>query len=98
MVVNIAMNYGGRDELVHAIKKIVSEAHSVISEDLIEQNLYTSGTPSPNLIIRTSGEKRISNFLLWQAEKSEIWFTDTHFPYFSENLFAIIEYQRRKKH
>jgi undecaprenyl diphosphate synthase len=99
MTVNIAMNYGGRSEIVRAIKRIISEGNiEEITEEMIEKNLYTSGIPSPNLIIRTSGEKRLSNFLLWQAEKSELWFTDTFFPDFDKSLLfqAILDYQKRK--
>jgi len=102
---NIALNYGGRDELVHAIKNI---AHKVkndeiaiedINENLVSENLYTSGMPDPELMIRTSGEIRTSNFLPWQLTYTEFLFVDKNWPDFTEQDLesAIVEYQKRTR-
>lgn len=105
IVFNIALNYGGREELIHSIKHIASEVKENkikiedIDEKLISDNLYTKGQPDPDLLIRTSGELRLSNFLPWQLVYSEFVFTDKYWPDFSEedlNL-AIEEYQRRNR-
>lgn len=100
LVVNFAMNYGGRMEVVDAVKKIISDRinpHNV-TQELFEIYLYTAGQPSPELIIRTSGEERLSNFLLWQSSVSELWFTKTNWPDFNKKLLlhAIEEYWARK--
>ena len=105
IVFNIALNYGGRDELLHAIKHIASDAKENkiqiedIDEKLISDNLYTKGQPDPDLLIRTSGEIRLSNFLPWQLVYSEFVFTDKKWPDFSEKDLdsAIEEYQRRNR-
>ena len=105
IVFNIALNYGGRDELLHAIKYIASEVKENkiqiedIDEKLISDNLYTKGQPDPDLLIRTSGEIRLSNFLPWQLVYSEFVFTDKKWPDFSEEDLdsAIEEYQRRNR-
>ena len=81
---NIALNYGGRDELVHAFRRL-KESGEEISEESISRHLYTSPSPDPDMIIRTGGEKRLSNFLLWQASYSELYFTDVLWPDFDEN-------------
>ncbi len=83
---NILMNYGGRTEIVKAIQEIVNEgiAADEINEELIEKHLYTKGQSDPDLIIRTGGEMRISNFLIWQMSYSELYFTNTHWPDFDE--------------
>ena len=102
---NIAMNYGGRMEIIDAFKAIINDIQEnkysldQISEDLIHQYLYTHMMPDPDLIIRTSGEKRLSNFLVWQSAYSEFWFTDTFWPEFSEDEFlqAIYDYQNRDR-
>ncbi|QTD43393.1 di-trans,poly-cis-decaprenylcistransferase [Sporosarcina sp. Te-1] len=103
-IVNFALNYGGRNELLTAIKKIAQDLNDSnivleeVTEELIETYLFTSGLPDPDLIIRTGGEKRISNFLLWQSSKSQLWFTDTYFPDFNKDLLlqAIHEVNNRK--
>ena len=103
--VNIALNYGGRDEIVHAVKNLASdiliEKFTVdeINDDLFEQYLYTKDIPDPDLIIRPSGELRISNFLLWQAAYSEFWFSDIYWPDFGRAhlLSAINDYQKRDR-
>ena len=99
---NIALNYGGRDEIVRAVKKIAQKVEykelkvEDINEDMISQNLYTAGEPDPDLVIRTSGEIRLSNFLPWQVVYSEFLFVDKNWPDFSEADLdeAIIEYQK----
>lgn len=99
MIVNFAMNYGGRNEIVQAIQSFLSDdERKELTEEEFEQYLYTAGCPSPELIIRTSGEKRISGFLLWQSAQAEIWFTNEMWPSFDRyGLYeAILEYQRRK--
>jgi undecaprenyl diphosphate synthase len=105
MVMNVALNYGGRAEIVDACKRAaearLAGGHSVdeITESDIEQNLYTRGLPEVDLLIRTSGEFRISNFLLWQLAYSEIYVTPILFPDFRRpQIFeAIIDYQKRDR-
>ena len=102
---NIALNYGGRDEIVKAVKNIAKEVKSGnvniedINEEMISDNLYTKGMPDPDLLIRTSGELRLSNFLPWQVVYSEFLFIDKNWPDFSEEDLdnAIIEYQKRTR-
>lgn len=104
-VLNICMAYGGRAELVDAIKQITIKAkegkidpHS-INEDLISNHLYTDGVPDPDLIIRTSGEERLSGFLLWQSAFSEYYFADVNWPLFRKiDLWrAVRTFQRRQR-
>ena len=100
LTLNIALNYGGRDELVHAFKKL-KDSGDEISEESIASALYTAGSPDPDMIIRTGGEKRLSNFLLWQASYSEFYFTDVLWPDFNEeDLQAAINdfYSRRRRY
>lgn len=98
---NILMNYGGRPELVNAFKEIVKSgiAADEINEALIEQHLYTKGQSDPDLMIRTGGEMRVSNFLIWQLSYSELYFTDTYWPDFNEAELdkALAEYARRER-
>ncbi len=102
---NIALNYGGRDELIHAIKQVAQDVKDEkisiedITENVISENLYTAGQPDPDLLIRTSGELRLSNFLPWQLVYSEFLFVDKNWPDFEEKDLdeAIIEYQRRTR-
>jgi undecaprenyl diphosphate synthase len=104
-VLSVALNYGGRAEIVEACRKgvqaLVNQGKSVeqISADDIERNLYTHGLPDVDLLIRTSGEMRISNFLLWQIAYSEIYVTPTLFPDFRrKDIFeAILDYQKRDR-
>ena len=77
---NIALNYGGRAELVHAVNSLISDGFTSVTEAMIEERLYTVGCPAPDLIVRTAGEQRISNFLMWQSAYSEFYFTDTLWP------------------
>lgn len=99
--VNLALNYGGRDEIVRAVQEIIKEGvvPEKVDEKLISSHLYTNGQPDPDLIIRTGGEVRLSNFLLWQMSYSELYFTDTLWPDFGPVEFqkAILEYQRRQR-
>jgi len=101
IIINIFFNYGGRAELVDAMKRIILEKVdlSQISETKIGSYLYTAGLPDPDLIIRTSGEQRISGFLLWQSAYSELHFTEKYWPDFSEKDLddALKEYNRRKR-
>ena len=102
---NIALNYGGRDELIKAIKKIAKDVKedklevNDITEKIVSDNLYTKGQPDPDLLIRTSGELRLSNFLPWQLVYTEFLFVDKNWPEFNEEDLdkAIIEYQRRTR-
>lgn len=100
-ILNIAINYGGRPEIIDVIKEIVRKKMSPakIDETLVEANLYTAGLPDPDLIIRTSGEQRLSNFLTWQSAYSEFYFIKKHWPDFSEKDLdeAIEEYSRRTR-
>lgn len=82
LVVNMAVNYGGRDEIVAAVKEIISSGEAEITEELISEKLYTRGIPDPDLIIRPSGEYRLSNFLIWQCAYSEFWFSNVLWPDF----------------
>ena len=102
---NIALNYGGRDEIVKSVQNIVKEIQNGnikiedINEELISNNLYTKGQPDPDLLIRTSGEMRLSNFLPWQLVYSEFLFVDKNWPDFTEEDLdnAILEYQKRTR-
>ena len=101
----MALNYGGRAELVDAFntlwqqRKNGGQDESAIDEQSIAQCLYTAGQPDPDLLIRTSGELRISNFLLWQIAYSEIWVTKTLWPDFRRKDFfnAVLSYQSRER-
>jgi len=86
LVLNVAFNYGGRDEIVHAIQKIIKDGIDAenVTDELVNQYLYTAGVPDPDLIIRTSGELRVSNFLIWQAAYSEWYVTPTYWPDFDK--------------
>lgn len=99
--VYMAINYGGRDELVHAVRNIVSEGIPAdsITEDTISSRIYTKDYPDPELIIRPSGEYRLSNFLIWQAAYSEFWFSDVLWPDFSTDDLerAIDDYNMRNR-
>jgi undecaprenyl diphosphate synthase len=76
----IAINYGGKDELVHAVNKLIAIGKNEVTADDIASELYTAGIPDPDLIVRTAGEMRLSNFLMWQSAYSEFYFTDTLWP------------------
>ncbi|MCR5527283.1 MAG: isoprenyl transferase [Lachnospiraceae bacterium] len=102
----IALNYGSRDEIIRAVNKILEEkkagvidADTPVTEEMISEHLDTAGMPDPDLLIRTSGEERLSNFLLWQNAYTEFYFTDIHWPAFDKNqlLKAVEEYSRRDR-
>jgi len=105
LVLNLALNYGGRTETLHAVKAIANGVKAGmidlpdISEELFSSFLYTANIPDPDLLIRTSGEQRISNFLLWQTSYTELYIIDTLWPDFGrKELFeAIVEYQKRER-
>ncbi len=105
MVLNLAINYGGRTEIIDAVRKIVEDVKSglltvdEIDEMTISRYLYTRGLPDPDLLIRTSGEFRLSNFLLWQVSYSEIYITNKYWPDFDGDDLknAVIEYGRRER-
>ena len=96
---NIAINYGGRAEITRAVNRLMSEGRTNVTEDDISGSLYTAGMPDPDVIIRTSGENRLSNFLIWQAAYSEIVLTDVYWPDFTPAEYekCIMEYQRRDR-
>lgn len=101
MTVNIAINYGAREELVRATKNLIKKGLSYddINQYVIAKELGTADQPDPDFIIRTSGEQRLSNFLLWQAAYSELYFTSVNWPDFNEKELdkALIEYERRQR-
>jgi len=101
ITVQMGLDYGGRDEITQAVRKIVASGVTPeeVTEELISQNLYTVGIPDPDLIIRTSGELRTSNFLIWQSAYSEWIFPETYWPDFTEQVFwqMLVEYSRRDR-
>jgi len=101
IILNVAFNYGGRAEIVDAVRHIMRDslAPEAVTEELISQYLYTGGLPDVDLIIRTGGEYRLSNFLIWQAAYAEYYATPTFWPDFDENELAtaLLEYSRRDR-
>ncbi len=101
LVLNVAWNYGGRDEIIHAVQGMIEDGVDAadIDEDLIHRYLFTSDSPDPDLVIRTSGELRVSNFLIWQSAYSEWIFPDTLWPDFGpeELRAALWDYARRER-
>jgi undecaprenyl diphosphate synthase len=105
MVLNLALSYGGRDEIIEAVKEIMKEskngniAPQNITKELFSRYLYTGEIPDPDLLIRTSGEYRLSNFLLWQTAYTELYFTDILWPDFRRKhlMEAIADFQRRER-
>jgi undecaprenyl diphosphate synthase len=105
LLLNVAINYGGRKEIIDAVARIIDdvENHKLGKKEINEKNfagyLYTAALPDPDLVIRTSGEMRLSNYLLWQAAYSEFWVTKTFWPDFSEAEFlqALYDYQNRER-
>jgi short-chain Z-isoprenyl diphosphate synthase len=107
--VNVAVGYGGRQEIVDSVRSLLGKqvANGATPEQMIEavtiegisENLYTYGQPDPDLVIRTSGEQRLSGFLLWQSAYSEMWFTEAHWPDFRrvDFLRALRDYSRRHR-
>ena len=98
-VLNVAMNYGSRAEIVNAFNKLIAEGKTEVTAEDINSALYTGDCPDPDLIVRTGGDLRISNFLLWQAAYSELYFTDTLWPDITENDVdkAIEDFYSRKR-
>lgn len=105
LILNVALNYGARAELVNAAKRLAERVKSGdidvddITEEMVSSHLCTSHLPDPDLLIRTGGEMRLSNFLLWQAAYTELWFTETLWPDFTKDdlIQAVIDYQRRDR-
>lgn len=105
LTINIALNYGGRQEIVDAVRKIAKNVESgkisaeEISEDTINNYIYTASIPDPDLIIRPSGELRLSNFLLWQCAYSEFWFSEILWPDFTPDKLkkALLDFQKRNR-
>ena len=101
LTLNICFNYGGRDDIVVALQRIIEVGIPAeeVTEELISRYLYSAGTPDPDLVIRTAGEQRVSNFMLWQSAYAEFYFTDTYWPDFGrEDIdLALSEYGRRKR-
>lgn len=99
LTVNLALNYGARQEIIHAVNQCICEGKSVITEQDLSAHLYQPSIPEPELIIRTSGEERLSNFLLWQAAYSEFYFTSVLWPDFNETELqkALDAYARRTR-
>jgi undecaprenyl diphosphate synthase len=105
LILNLALSYGGRDEITQAVQKIAREcvdgaiSPEAIDQAVLEQHLYTAGLPDPDLMIRTGGETRLSNFLLWQASYAELYFTKILWPDFRKNdlLHAISDFQKRQR-
>ena len=101
MIFNIALNYGGRAEIVDAARRAIEAGvrPEELTEEQFSQFLYTAGQPDPDLLIRTSGEMRVSNYLLWQIAYAEIYVTDTLWPDFRRNhlLEAVLAYQKRER-
>ena len=105
MTLNLALSYGGRSELVQAFREIAKQCQEgtldwrTLSETTINEHLFTAGQPDPDLLIRTGGEHRLSNFLLWQASYAELYFTETRWPDFKKEQFleAINIFSRRQR-
>lgn len=101
LILNVAFNYGGRDEIVCGIRKMIQDGvpASEVTDELVSQYLFTAGVPDPDLIIRTSGELRISNFLIWQAAYSEWYVTSVYWPDFDKEEFrkALEAYAQRER-
>ena len=98
-ILNIAVNYGGRDDIVHAVNSLISEGKTSVTEDDITNNLYTKDSPPPDLIVRTGNEIRLSNFLLWDSAYSELMFVPALWPDFDEKCVddCVREFYRRKR-
>ena len=101
LILNVAFNYGGRDEIIHAIQEMIRQGvkPEEVTDELVSEYMFTSGIPDPDLVIRTSGEMRISNFLLWQAAYAEWIFPEVYWPDFGrkELLDAICDYSQRER-
>ncbi len=98
-VCSVALNYGGRDDIVHAANLAIADGHTSVTEEILSKYLYSSGTPDPDLVIRTGGDFRISNFLIWQTAYSELVVLDTLWPDFGDGdiMHAVEEFYKRKR-
>ncbi len=98
-VLNLGINYGGRDEIVYAVNKLISNGETNVTKEKISGALYTANIPDPDFIIRTSGEQRLSNFMLWQCSYSELYFPKVHWPSFGKKELkrALVEYTKRDR-
>lgn len=98
-ILNIALNYGGRDEIVHAVNSLIADGKKVVTAEDISSRLYTAASPEPDLIVRTGSEMRLSNFLTWQSVYSELYFCDTLWPDLTEHDvdLAVEEFYHRKR-
>ncbi len=98
-ILNVAVNYGGRDDIVHAVRELIDEGKTDITESDITSHLYTKDSPAPDLIVRTGAEMRLSNFLLWEAAYAELYFTPTLWPDFNEKSVdeCVFEFYKRKR-
>ena len=98
-ICNIALNYGGRDEIVHAANLAIADGHTDLTEEILSKYMYTSASPDPDLVIRTGGDQRISNFLLWQCAYAEFMFIDTLWPDFGREEIerCVAEYNKRHR-
>ena len=98
-VCNVALNYGGRDDIVHAVNSAIADGYTEVSEDILSRYMYTYGSPDPDMVIRTGGDFRISNFLLWQSAYSELIVIDTLWPDFSRADIdrCLEEFYRRNR-
>ena len=101
LVLSVALNYGSRNEIMHADRRMIADGldPDTISEQTVSSYLFTAGIPDPDLVIRTSGEQRLSNFLLWQAAYAEFWFTDANWPEFTPERFvdAMVDFGKRDR-
>ncbi len=99
ITINVALNYGGRDEILNAIRKLTLDEIKNLTAESFNKKLYTADSPDPDLIIRTAGEQRLSNFLLWQCAYSEFWYTDILWPDFSRKILesAISDFSKRNR-
>ena len=99
LTLNLGINYGGQDELVIAVNKIISEGVEKVERQVIDDHLFTAGQPPIDFLIRTSGEQRLSNFMLWQVAYAEMYFPKCHWPAFNKNTLykALLEYQSRDR-
>ena len=99
-VCSIALNYGGRSEIVHAANQAIKDGYTELTEEIMSRYMYTNGTPDPDLVIRTGGNFRISNYLLWQSAYSEYVILDTLWPDFGEKeIYKAVEdfYSRKRR-
>jgi len=101
LILNVAFNYGGRDEIVHAIQNMIRDGIQPedVTDEMVSRYLFTYGVPDPDLVIRTSGELRISNFLIWQAAYAEWYFTPVYWPDFDQDELkkAVLEFANRER-